>query len=217
MAGAVKAEGIDVSHWQVGLDWAKAATKVEYAWLKVTYGANGRDKTYIRHRKAARAAGVAVGGYHWAHPELNPDPKVEADNFLARLRFVPGDLRPALDFEEPDARHLSASFLERWALGWLRHVKRELGVEPVLYINPNWLTNMLGGAPRIKRAKVDIWLADWGANDGKRHKLHSTASLFAIVAHQYTSKGRVPGWTKRVDRNFTPNLTALLHHPAVHV
>jgi lysozyme len=217
MGNAVKAEGIDVSHWQDGLDWAKAGTKIEYAWLKVSYGASGRDKTYMRHRKAARAAGVAVGGYHWAHPELNPDPKVEADNFLARLKLVPGDLRPALDLEEPDTRHLSAAFLERWALRWLKHVEKQLGVTPVLYINPNWLVNVLKGAPRIKQERVDIWLADYGANDGKRHKMHSSVSPFAIVAHQYTSKGRVPGWRKDIDRNFTPDLTTLIHVPTTHV
>jgi len=213
MAGAVRAEGIDVSHWQDGLDWTKAVAQVQYAWLKVTDGATSHDKTYIRHQKAARTAGVPVGGYHWAHPELNPDPKVEADNFLARLKFAPGDLRPALDFEEPDAQHLSASLLERWALGWLKYVEQQLGVKPVLYINPNWLANVLRGAPKIQQAKVDIWLADYGPNDGKRHRLHSAASPFAIVAHQYTSKGRVPGWSKAVDRNYAANLTALLHQP----
>jgi GH25 family lysozyme M1 (1,4-beta-N-acetylmuramidase) len=42
-------------------------------------------------------------------------------------------------------------------------------------------------------------------------------SPFAIVAHQYTSKGRVPGWRKDIDRNFTPDLTTLIHVPTTHV
>jgi lysozyme len=213
MAGAVRAEGIDVSHWQEGLDWAKIAAGVQFAWLKVSYGASGRDDQYTRHQKAARAAGVPVGGYHWAHPEENPDPKVEADNFIGRLKFAPGDLRPALDFEEPKAQHMRPAFLERWALGWLKYVEKQLGVKPVLYINPNWLANVLRGAPRIKQAQVDIWLADYGPDDGTRHRVHSAASPFAVVAHQYTSKGRVPGWSKGVDRNYTPDLTALVHQP----
>jgi lysozyme len=211
MVNLVAAEGIDFSSFQDGLDWKKAATQVQYAWLKVSEGATFRDKTYAANQAAARAAGIPVGGYHWAHPELHPEPKLEADNFLSGLKFKPGDLRPALDFEEPKAKKLDAAFLESWALEWLGLVEQKLGVKPVIYVNPDWLKSVLGGAPKIKAAKVDVWLADYGVNDGTRHKPSAVAAAFPLVAHQYTSKGKVVGWNKPLDRNFTTNLAALLH------
>jgi lysozyme len=213
MVNLVNAEGIDFSSFQDGLDWKKAAKRVQYAWLKVSEGATFRDKTYSRNQTAARATGIPVGGYHWAHPELHPDPSTEADNFLGALTFKPGDLRPALDFEEPKAEKLGAGFLEAWALGWLAQVEQKLGVKPIIYVNPNWLKSVLAGAPKLRSAMVDVWLADYGLNDGTRHKPSSVATKFPVVAHQYTSKGKVSGWNKPLDRNFAPNLELLLHQP----
>ena len=124
-------EGIDVSSYQRGLDWKQAAKDVSFAWLKVSEGATWSDPTYGAAVAAARAAGVKVGGYHWAHPESHPDPKVEADKFLSHLQFEPGDLRPALDFEEPKATGLGAATLEKWALRWIDLVESELGCAPL--------------------------------------------------------------------------------------
>ena len=50
---------------------------------------------------AGQAAGVVMGAYHYARPDLNPDAKTEALWFLsvAGAYLIPGHLRPALDVE----------------------------------------------------------------------------------------------------------------------
>lgn len=64
--------GVDVSHWQTGMDWPLLAKNgVEFSWMKAAHGAYGRDPSLRAHLKAARAAGIITAVYHWLDP-LSP-------------------------------------------------------------------------------------------------------------------------------------------------
>ncbi len=61
--------GVDVSHWQSGLDWPLLAEHgVDFAWMKAAQGAYGRDPSLRGNLKAARAAGMITAVYHWFYP-----------------------------------------------------------------------------------------------------------------------------------------------------
>lgn len=95
-SGPIK--GIDVSRWQKGIDWkAVAADGVQFAFLKATDGANGVDPEYQNHRKAAKAAGLLVGGYHYFRFEQ--DIPQQAVNFMRTLGDIRGELPPVVDVE----------------------------------------------------------------------------------------------------------------------
>lgn len=59
--------GLDVSHHQPLLDWARARREagIEFAILKATEGASFQDSKFVAHLNGARNAGLAVAAYHY--------------------------------------------------------------------------------------------------------------------------------------------------------
>ncbi len=95
--------GIDVSDYQMSLNWTSVKTNgIAFAWAKATEGLTGNETTFASHMANARANGVLIGAYHFAHPENNT-PASEAAHFwgVASNYIVGGGtyLMPMLDFE----------------------------------------------------------------------------------------------------------------------
>lgn len=90
--------GIDVSHHQGGIDWqAVAGDDIDFAYLKATEGSSFTDDRFVANARAARAAGIKVGGYHYYTLCAAPEP--QADHFVAMLEQVRIDLPPVVDLE----------------------------------------------------------------------------------------------------------------------
>ncbi len=204
--------GIDVSNHQGRIDWQKvAADGVAFAWVKATEGRTYTDVTFLRNLLAAREAGVPVGVYHYARPDNN-SPEAEADHFLSAIGDVePGDLLPVLDFET-DAPRLSGAAMTQWAARWLELVTAGIGIRPVFYSYPYFITGQMAGAKALAGDK--LWLADYGSNDGRRHRQRYSFPHMVQVAHQYTSNGRVGGIIGRVDLNWAESLEPIVYRPA---
>src|SRR4029077_9344909 len=73
--------GIDVSSFQTTITWSSVqAAGISFAWAKATEGTSYQDAYFIGNQNNGKAAGVLMGAYHYAHPELNT-PGVEANYF----------------------------------------------------------------------------------------------------------------------------------------
>ena len=173
-------------------------------WLKVSEGSTWSDPAYSAFERAAHRAGLKVGGYHYARPDTGDgtvaDALAEASWFLSRLRLRRGDLLPVLDFEEGKAAHLGPARLQTWAARFLKDVGLKVGAVPVFYSYPSYIADTLAGAPALR--SWPLWLASYGSNDGARHPYRAPAG-FRVVAHQYTSNGRVAGYRGRLDLSAT--------------
>ena len=145
---------------------------------------------YRHNAPAAKAAGIRVGGYHFLTTGIpSSTPKEEAEFFLSRLQLAPGDLLPACDFEQepPDATQ---------ALAFLRLVQQRLGIKPILYVGSNFLDRALSGATSAETQalrRFPLWFADYGPDDGNNHGVRHDTHGFKVVAHQFTSKGKIAG------------------------
>jgi lysozyme len=182
--------GVDVSNNQGRVDWgALARDGVKFAWVKATEGRTYRDSYLTTNREGAKAAGIVVGAYHYARPDLN-NALQEAENFLAVAKPMRGELLPVLDFEESKAARLGARALQDWALAWLGAVEKEVGAAPIFYTYPSYLYSTLAGAGSLRA--FPLWLAAYGPNDGRQHAVQEPSG-FRMVAHQFTSEGRVGG------------------------
>jgi lysozyme len=189
--------GIDVSGWQKRISWrAIADAGVEFGFIKATQGTDYVNSAYDRHRKAARRLGIPVGAYHYAEPFEGAGPIAEADFFLEVAAPREGDLLPVLDLEAPG---LPPKAMARWAKRWLRRVENRIGQPPILYTYSSFWTSSVGNAPGFER--YPLWLANYGKDDGEVHPVRTVGSWPSIAVHQYTSKGRIPGWPKPVDLN----------------
>ncbi len=90
--------GVDVSNHQGKIDWPRvAADDVAFAIIKATEGGDFVDKSFARNLAEARAAGVAVGAYHFftfCRPGAD-----QARNFIATVPRGASMLPPVVDIE----------------------------------------------------------------------------------------------------------------------
>lgn len=193
-------ELIDVSTGQAGIDMhAVAAAGVEAVIVK----AGGFNITplyvsphYVEQVDAARAAGLKVGHYFVVG---HGDPTSEADYFTSHLHgFDPDHDVLVLDDERLDG---NADFwTDAAAATFLRRVIANTGIPA----DRVWL--YLGAAndranvwPTVTSLGVRWWVAQYGTDDGTRQ----AAPTVHWDVHQYTSQGRIGGFT--VDRSYSPH------------
>lgn len=108
--------------------------------------AAGRDTWWPSYVPAAKAAGLAVGGYWRFYPSVDLGRQVLA--FTDRLNAAPLDLPPMVDLEDADG--LSQAALTDWAVQALTAVQARAGVAPLIYTNRWFLANALDPA-RVAR------------------------------------------------------------------
>ena len=147
--------GIDISAVQGNIDWtAVAAGGIQFVIVKCSTGNDpGVDPDFAQNVAGARAAGVAVGGYHFGYPlpadpnHPNRDPAGQAAlafQKFAGLGTAAGALPPVLDLEwpaVPDWRKwgCNASQILAWGLAFLQAAEALWGVKPFVYSYPDFL------------------------------------------------------------------------------
>lgn len=189
-------------------DWHALAQHAGGVWLKVSEGATFTDQTFARRARAARAAGLRIGGYHFARPSRD-SAQAQADHFVSVLGAIGRrDLRPVLDLEANDAG-LLPSELVAWARGFVQAVRAQTGVGALVYGS----SSFLAGLDAFRPIGYGLWLADYGPDDGREHAYSVPRPWKRIVAHQYTSKGAIGGVAGRVDLSSAARLRPLLAHP----
>ena len=185
--------GVDVYSGNSTINWSqvKAAGYI-FAYAKATEGVGYTDSEYLNYAVNGVSAGMKMGAYHFARPDLNPTNAGainEANYFLsvAQPYIIPCQLPPALDLE---GSYLTTSFtsaqLTAWVQNWMTTVQTATGVKPVLYIGastvsyvnsslnvyPLWRDD-LNGNPSTPPSNIGVWTT-WAFN-------------------QYSWTGTVPG------------------------
>lgn len=198
---------IDLSNNNETPDFRQVAgAGVAGCWMKVTEGDAFTDPTYATRAVAARQAGLRVGGYHFAQPYRPAD--AQARWFAEHLGPIgPHDLRPVLDLELDGG--LSPAQLVAWARAFNRALVELVHVGPILYTYTAFARELHATTP----IGYGLWLADYGPDDGREHTASPPAPWRHLVAHQYTSRGTVPGVVGSVDRTSANSLRPLLAHP----
>lgn len=175
--------------------------------LKVSEGQTFVDSFFKDWAKRARAAGMRVGGYHFAQPRPG-NAKAEAAHFARNLGKVERrDFRPALDLES-NPGGLSGNALEQWSREFNQEVQRLTGHLPMFYASTGWINSMNFNVP----IGAALWLAHW-SNDGRPFTPNPPHPWKKVHLHQYTSHGWVQGISTRVDKNQILKLRPLLAHP----
>ncbi|MGL4310257.1 MAG: GH25 family lysozyme [Paracoccaceae bacterium] len=187
--------GIDASRWQGTIDWSTArANGVNFAFLKATEGGDGLDPMFADNRRAARAAGVPAGAYHfWYHCRSAAE---QARWFIRHVPRAAGDLPPVVDMEwtptSPTCRKRPpAEQVRAEAALFLSILERHYGQRPIVYATPDFYADTqlwrLGG--------YDFWLRSTAAHP------RDTFDGRHWTFWQYTGTGIVPGVRGRADIN----------------
>lgn len=192
-------DGIDVSYHQGAIDWWQvAAAGKRFAFVRATAGTLTADTAYATNRYGARAAGLAVGAYHFANPDTAfNDAGNEASWFLRNAAIASGDMVPVLDLET--ANGLSPASLTAWAQTWLSQVTAATGVRPIIYTTPRFWSTSMGDTDWFARNGYSVlWIAHWTT------ATQPTVPAAGWGGHgwsfwQYSSTGFVPGISGAVD------------------
>lgn len=138
------------------IDWCELVKNgVRGVMVKATEGVDYLNPWLARDAHGARAAGLLVGYYHFAHPGQDKNPQAEVDWLARAVQDLPHELGLALDLEVTEG--LSWDELGAWGHGFLEALA-EHADWTILYSNENFLNGMIG-APWGHR----LWYARPGA------------------------------------------------------
>ena len=159
--------GVDVSHYQGAINWTLVqGSGVSFGWAKATEYASTTDGQFASNISGAKAAGVMIGAYHFAHPELDT-PLAEADFFWSVAGgSITNDgltLQPCLDFETFSGVTGAASYAD-WANQWCNAIVSKaaavgITVKPVIYTS-----TCGGGYLDTSVAQWNSWIANPSGN-----------------------------------------------------
>lgn len=182
----VMLRGIDISHWQMGLNIDAIASQVEFVIIKATEGNAYVDQCCDPFVQKCKSLGKPWGFYHFGR---NNNAKKEATYFINNTVNYFGEGIPILDWED----NQSVS----WVNEFVNVIHDQTGVWPWIYGNP-WRFEQ-GGVER----NCGRWLAHYFSDNirtyaqAESHKRPSAPGL--VCAWQFTSSGRLDGYAGNLD------------------
>ena len=191
-----KSMGIDVSHHQGKIDWAKVRESgVEFAIIRAGYrgqtsGGIYEDAYFKTNMKGAIANGIKVGVYFYSTAINETEALEEAAWVVKKIAPYSVTYPVVYDFEDFNSKrcvNVGGAEATKNANAFLNYVKAN-GYEPMMYANKSDITK------RMSRSSFSckFWLA---------HYTSQTDYTGNVNMWQYTSKGTVPGISGWVDMN----------------
>lgn len=147
-----------------------------------------KDTFYETNYKAAKAAGLHVGVYHYLYATTAAAAKIEAQGFINNLKGKSFDMPIALDIEERSQYNLPNSTVEAIVKAFM-DVCEAAGYYCLLYSYEAFLSTKMSAS---FRNKYDVWCANISKTPNIKYGIH-----------QYTFTGRVNGVSGAVDLNRT--------------
>jgi lysozyme len=199
-AGAIRQPGIDVSHFQDTIDWSQvAASGEEFAYVKATQGLNTNDAQFTANMAGAKAAGLAVGAYHFADPELTGHtPALEVAHFLgvAESYIGPGYLPPVVDIETSGGTTITTdTSLSAWVNDFCADVQAATGVDPIVYTLSSYSGTFLDSSVTTHK----LWIQDYSGADPDTSSIDGVWGVGNWSFFQYSDSGTVNGIDDAVD------------------
>lgn len=188
-------KGIDISHWQRGLDLNKI--DFDFVIVKATEGIKMVDKKCDPFITEAIKLGKCFGFYHFARPEKN-SAHDEAQFFYKNTRNYFGHGIPVLDWESVGKYNV------KWAKEWLDEIYALTGVRPIIYMSEavvngyNW--------SEVAGTNYGLWVAKYRDNKADINYDMSNAGKKPVVKWwkfyalwQWTSSGLLNGYNGKLD------------------
>lgn len=198
--GKAELDGCDVASYQAGIDFSKMTT-TDFAIIKGTQGTWYVNPYADIQYKGAKASGKLLGMYHYAEGK---DPIEEARYFLRKVGGRVGECILALDWEGHDNGKFNSDAEVAWVLKFAMEVYRLTKVHIFLYMSKS-VTRRRNWSEVAK--DVRLWCAQYANQDHTDYKSNPWTDNGGFGAwksdtiRQYSSKGRVTGYSKDLDIN----------------
>jgi len=183
-------KGPDVSHYQGNIDFSILKTVRDFIIIKATEGVGYTDDKFLLNQTGARNAGMLLGYYHFARPDLGNTADAEATWFLKAIGSLKEGEVLCLDFE--------VSFAGRvvWCKSWLDKVFSVSKCKPVIYLNKSLAVGT--DWSEVINAGYGLWLADYSYDPNSA----VPSTKWPVTAfRQYSNKETVKGISGGADDN----------------
>jgi GH25 family lysozyme M1 (1,4-beta-N-acetylmuramidase) len=185
-ASAAGIQGIDVSKYQGGINWAAVAQSgITYTFIKVGSTNTGIDPYFAANVKGAQAAGIRTGVYIYSYATTVEAAIQEAQLVVQWIEGYNINFPVAFDIEDKTQKGLDANTCTAMANAFAS-VINQAGYTPILYTYTNFYKTHFTSA-----LACDKWIAQYAD--------HNDIAGWQIW--QYSSGGAVPGVNGRVDMN----------------
>ena len=190
--GGYAIHGIDVSKYQSSIAWEDVKSmsvqdiQLGFAFIKATEGIGNTDPLFKRNWKKSKDAGIFRGAYHFFI--ASKDGRLQAENFIDKVKLEPGDLPPVLDVEQLNGT--SPAQLRTEVKKWLDIAENHYGVKPIIYTNVDFYNRNLGS----EFDGYPLWVAHYYEPEQPRINR-------GWIFWQHSDEGRVNGIVSPVDFN----------------
>lgn len=184
--------GIDVSHHQGIIDWAKVrADGISFAFIKATEGMTFVDPRFVANVAGARAADILVGAYHFSRAATPAEAVKEAEFYYSAVTIAAGtlDLPHVLDIESEEGK--TKANISATCRAWVERMKQLSGTQPIIYTYLDFARKNLEGLQ-----DVPLWFACYNVQPPE-----DAAGWKRWAFLQYTDAGNVSGIAGKVDCN----------------
>lgn len=190
--------GVDISHWQNGIKVENL--DADFVFCKATGGTQYKDTNFNSYAQSVLQSGKLLGFYHFAQEKGCPGTaEEEAGHFYNTVQNYIGKGIPVLDWEA-DALRQGPS----WAKTFMDTFYNLSGVKCLIYMSA--YTTRVYDWSEVADSGYKLWLAQYADNnpvyghDKEPWRDDKGVGAFQEpVVHQYTSTGRLPGYTGNLD------------------
>ena len=189
-------QGIDIASYQTGIDLS--VVPCDFVIVKATEGVNYTNPDFSRAYTQAKEQNKLIGIYHYAN---GAGATAEADYFLSVVGDRVGDAILVLDWEQGGN---SAFGSVSYAKQWLDHVYSKTKVRPLIYMSKSVTYGYDWSAVAPNHG---LWVAQYADTNPTNYQnnpwtdTNGYGAWSSPVIFQYTSTGRLSGWSGNLDLN----------------
>lgn len=181
---------IDISGNNKNFELSYLVGQIDAVMIKATEGTGFVSSVCDKNFQAAKRYRLARSFYHYAR---NNDATVEADFFYRNCKNYFGEGIPCLDWEEGQSA--------AWVNAFVRRVHELSGIWPWIYASKATFNENPGVEPNCGR-----WVAQWPGSSADtfgeaESKPKPKLAEGLVCAWQFTSKGKLTGYSGNLDMN----------------
>lgn len=177
---------VDEASWQEGID--NTILDCDAVIVKATQGTGYINPICDSLYQAAKSAGKLLGVYHYAS---GGNATAEADFFLDNIQGYIGEAMLVFDWESGENAQWGNP---NWCKEFCDRVSARTGINPVVYVQNSAVDQV------ANLTNNGLWIAQYADNNpmGWVDSPWNTITVNHIM-HQYTSTGRINGWSGNLD------------------
>lgn len=186
-AAKALAHGVDVSKYNGGVNWNQAKNAgIEFALIKVGSTKSGVDPNFAANITGAQAAGIKTGVYIYSYATTPEEAVNEANLVLEWIGNYTINFPIVFDIEDRNHKNLSQEQLIAIINSFCMTIDAA-GYYPMVYSYKNMFD------AKLNICGWDRWVAHYSDSCGATNN---------VCIWQYTSKGRMAGFSGNVDLNY---------------